>query len=163
MTTRWCMKQPYAPQWEVTSTTAEGNLRRTENLSTSVEELVCLNGNSDAFFFAVDKPCSNSACLRSPCKSSLQESGAMGHSAPAEPDTRFLQFRGWVKLGLWPPGQEWQGGLPDPVTTSDCSICYHILAARSSWIDMRLQGVFFQGLAEKLKDELATHDESGVY
>lgn len=59
-------------------------------LSTSIEELLGLNGNSDSFLFTVDKTCSNSACLRSPCISSLRESGVMGHGGPGEPNTHFL-------------------------------------------------------------------------
>lgn len=43
----------------------------------------------------------------------------------------------------------------------DCSIRFRILAARNGWNDVKLWGVFFQGLTEELKDELATRDESG--
>nr|AAG60684.1 gag-protease [Takifugu rubripes] len=38
---------------------------------------------------------------------------------------------------------------------------FRILAARSGWNDTALRGVFTQGLAEALKDELATREESG--
>ncbi|XP_029685730.1 uncharacterized protein [Takifugu rubripes] len=44
----------------------------------------------------------------------------------------------------------------------DYSICLCILATRSGWNDVALQGEgFIQGLAEELKDELAAREESG--
>lgn len=40
------------------------------------------------------------------------------------------------------------------------SIRLHILMARSGWNNAALQGVFIQGLAVELKDELAAREES---
>lgn len=44
---------------------------------------------------------------------------------------------------------------------TDYSIQFRILVARSSWNDAALQGLFTQGLAEKLKDEFAAWENSG--
>lgn len=43
---------------------------------------------------------------------------------------------------------------------ADYTIWFLILVARSCWNDVALQGVFTQGLAEELKDELTAWEES---
>lgn len=43
---------------------------------------------------------------------------------------------------------------------SEYSIDFHILAAETGWDERALQGVFFRGLSEEVKDQLATRDET---
>ncbi len=45
-------------------------------------------------------------------------------------------------------------------SVADYSIEFRVLAAGSGWNDAALRGVFFKGLSEQLKDELAVRDET---
>lgn len=43
---------------------------------------------------------------------------------------------------------------------SEYSVTFHILVAESGWDQSALQGVFFKGLSEEVKDKLAVRDET---
>lgn len=45
-------------------------------------------------------------------------------------------------------------------SVSENSVAFRILAAESGWDQSAFQGVFFKGLSEEVKDELAVRDET---
>lgn len=76
----------------------------------------------------------------------------MDHGSPREPDTNFFQFPGFHRKRVFDyfeiPSLH-QGFR----SVADYSIRFHIFEARSGWNDA--------ALAEALKDELASREESG--